>query len=96
VLCLLGAFVGWRCCWHLGIYGVLSHVISQRTREIGVRMALGESQSDIVRATLRYSARITGTGLEIGIVAAIGATRLQPTFFLVFHRSTRSLLMLCR
>jgi hypothetical protein len=43
-------------------------------------MALGESQSDIVRAMLRYSARITGTGLAIGIVAAIGATRLQATF----------------
>ena len=64
----------------LGIYGVLSYIVSQRPREIGLRMAIGASAWDIVRAMLGYSARITAAGLAIGIVAAIGATRLLATF----------------
>ena len=80
VLRLLGAFAGLALLLaSLGIYGVLSYVVSQPTREIGLRMAIGASQWDIVRAMLGYSARITGTGLAIGIVAAIGATRLLAT-----------------
>jgi putative ABC transport system permease protein len=63
----------------LGIYGVLSYVVSQRTREIGLRMAIGASQQDIVRAILGYSVRLTAVGLAIGIVAAIAATRLLST-----------------
>jgi putative ABC transport system permease protein len=81
VLRLLGAFAGLALLLaSLGIYGVLSYVVSQRTREIGLRMAIGASQWDIVCSILGYSARITGTGLVIGIVAAIGATRLLATF----------------
>jgi len=80
VLRLLAAFAGLALLLaSLGIYGVLSYVVSQRTREIGLRMAIGASQWDIVRAMLGYSARITGTGLAIGIVTAIGATRLLAT-----------------
>lgn len=60
----------------LGIYGVLSYVVSQRTREIGLRMAIGASQWDIVRAILAYSARLTTAGLLAGIVVAIAGTRL--------------------
>ncbi|HLK20088.1 MAG TPA: ABC transporter permease [Bryobacteraceae bacterium] len=60
----------------LGIYGVLSYVVSQRTREIGLRMAIGASQWDIVRTILGYSAGLIAVGLAAGIAAALGATRL--------------------
>jgi putative ABC transport system permease protein len=63
----------------LGIYGVLSYEVSQRTREIGLRMAIGASQWGIVRAILGYSIRLTAVGLAAGNVAAIAATRLLST-----------------
>jgi putative ABC transport system permease protein len=80
VLQLLGAFAALALVLAaLGIYGVLSYVVSQRTREIGLRMAIGASQWDIVRAILGYSARLTAIGLMIGVAAAIAATRLLST-----------------
>jgi predicted permease len=80
VLQLLGAFAALALVLAaLGIYGVLSYVVSQRTREIGLRMAIGASQWDIVRAILGYSARLTAVGLMIGVAAAIAATRLLST-----------------
>jgi predicted permease len=63
----------------LGIYAVLSYVVSQRTREIGLRMAIGASQWDIVRAILGYSVKLTALGLAAGIVAGVVATRLLST-----------------
>jgi ABC-type antimicrobial peptide transport system permease subunit len=80
MLQLLGAFAALALLLAaLGIYGVLSYVVSQRTREIGLRMAIGASQWDIVRAILGYSVRLTAVGLAAGIVAAIAATRLLST-----------------
>jgi predicted permease len=77
VLQLLGAFAALALVLAaLGIYGVLSYVVSQRRREIGVRMAIGASRWDIVRGILGYSVRLTAIGLAAGIVAAIAATRL--------------------
>ncbi len=64
----------------LGIYGVLSYVVSLRTREIGLRMAVGATQWDVGRAMLGYSARLTCLGLAIGVAAASAATRLLSTF----------------
>lgn len=80
VLQLLGVFAALALVLAaLGIYGVLSYVVSHRTREIGLRMAIGASQWDIVRAILGYSARLTAIGLTIGVAAAIAATRLLST-----------------
>ncbi len=80
VLQLLGAFAALALILAaVGIYGVLSYVVSQRTREIGLRMAIGASQWDIVRTILGYSARLTAIGLMIGVVAAMAATRLLST-----------------
>ena len=80
VLQLLGAFAALALLLAaLGIYGVLSYVVSQRTREIGLRMAIGASHRDIVRAILAYTARLTSTGLAAGIVAAVAGTRLLST-----------------
>jgi len=60
----------------VGIYGVLSYMVAQRTRDIGIRMALGASQAQIVCDVLGFGVRLAGIGLAIGLVAALAATRL--------------------
>lgn len=55
----------------IGVYGVLSHMVQQRTSEIGVRMALGACASDVQRLILGQGVRIVGYGLGIGIVGAL-------------------------
>jgi ABC-type antimicrobial peptide transport system permease subunit len=61
----------------VGIYGVLSYVVGQRTREIGVRMALGAEPVDVLRMVLDEGVRMTLVGAALGLVAALGFTRLM-------------------
>ena len=61
----------------IGIYGVISYVGGQRTREIGVRMALGAQPGDVMRLVLGDGARMAIMGVAAGIVAALGMTRLM-------------------
>jgi predicted permease len=61
----------------VGIYGVISYIVGQRTREIGVRMALGADRSRVSRMVVRDGMRLAGLGVGIGLVVAIGLTRVM-------------------
>ena len=66
----------------IGIYGLLSHGVAQRTNEFGVRMALGAAPSDVLRLVLRQGATLAVLGVGIGLVAALAVVRaLQSVLF---------------
>src|SRR5262249_8998002 len=77
---LLGLFAGLALVLAMaGVYGIVSYTVSQRTSEMGLRMALGAQRSEIVRLTLSSGLRLTALGVAIGWVAALGLTRLLST-----------------
>jgi predicted permease len=61
----------------VGIYGVVAYLCNQRTREFGIRMALGARQRDVMRAVLAGAARMALAGTALGLTAALGLTRLM-------------------
>jgi predicted permease len=63
----------------LGIYGVLSYVVTQRTREIGIRMALGAQAAQLKRVLLGQALALVGTGVAVGVGAALLLTQLMES-----------------
>src|SRR3954465_1651455 len=60
----------------IGLYGVISYSVAQRTRELGIRIALGAQRSDVLRQILRQGMTLVAGGLMLGVAASLGLTRL--------------------
>jgi predicted permease len=63
----------------VGLYGVIAYSVSQRRREIGIRMALGAKQHELVGMFVRYALGLTGVGVAIGLAAALALMRLMSS-----------------
>ena len=85
----------------LGIYGVMAFAVTQRTQEIGIRMALGARAADVLKLIVRHGMLLAGIGVVVGIGGAWGVTRfmsqllvgVQPTDLLTFSAVSGCLLL---
>jgi putative ABC transport system permease protein len=73
ILTAFGAIAGFIAV--IGLYGVLSYVVSQRTKELGIRIALGARHDNVLRLVLRRGVAIIAIGIAAGVLGALGLTR---------------------
>jgi putative ABC transport system permease protein len=71
----------------IGLYGVMSYAVSQSTRELGLRAALGAAPSHLLRLVMSRGLALIGIGIALGLVAALATTRLFG--YLLYHVSPR-------
>jgi predicted permease len=69
----------------VGLYAVLAYSVSRRTHELGVRMALGARRGDVLRLVLGHGLRVTAIGIALGVVGALGLTRLLQSLLYEVH-----------
>lgn len=77
----------------IGLYGLLSYEVTRRTREIGIRMALGADRGGILRTVVGHGSALALAGLAIGIVASLGVTQFLRSFLYDVHPSDRATLI---
>jgi putative ABC transport system permease protein len=65
----------------VGLYGLVAHAVGRRTREIGIRMAIGAARFEVLRMVLRQGMALAATGLGIGLLASVGVSRLLGAVF---------------
>jgi predicted permease len=66
----------------VGIYGVVAYAVGQRTREIGIRLALGAQAADVLKLVIRQGLLLTSIGIALGLAAALALTRVMSSFLL--------------
>ncbi len=74
ISCFFGVFALLLAC--LGLYGLIAHTVTRRTREIGIRMAIGAQPRNIVRLVLKQAFLVSVVGIALGVVLALAASRL--------------------
>jgi putative ABC transport system permease protein len=72
----------------IGVYGVLSYFVNQRTRELGIRFALGAQRRDVFMLVGKLGLSLAGTGLAVGIAIALGLNRFMKEHIWLFHVKT--------
>src|SRR5438034_11757373 len=78
----------------IGLYGVISYMVVQRTKEIGIRMAIGAKRVDVVKMILREAGMLTVAGLVIGTGLALGAAQAAKSLLYgLKHRDPLTLVM---